>query len=436
MRSHLARLLPAALLLPAAFLITTPARATNGMYLVGYGAETTGRAGANLAVSDRSLALNFNPAGLSQLQGQHWTANLSLLAPSLKFQNGLNGSTDAEDRIFPLPAFAYVRSGRETPWSWGVGFVGQGGMGATFKNLNTPFGTKDETFSEVRFATLSPAVSYAFSDDFSLGAAVNIGYADASFRFFPRTSFFNAQSPANSFFGIDLSRAKGLQTSLRGGLWWRPDPRFAVGAIYQTRTHSTFDNGDMTVSFTNHPLLGRKVSYTAEVDGFTFASQAGIGFAWRPSSPWVVALDVKRYFWDSAIDTIKVKAKDPSVQGAPSTLELPFVFNWKDQWVYALGADYRLTDRLTLRAGYNYGTNPVPAATLTPLFPATVERHLTAGFGWLSGNKTYDFAIERAFNKRLTNNNLDPQVNPFGPGARVDHSQWTVSLGVSWVLDR
>jgi len=436
MRSHLARLLPAALLLPAAFFITAPARATNGMYLVGYGAETTGRAGANLAISDRSLALNFNPAGLSQLQGQHWTANISLLAPSLKFQNGLNSSTDAEDRLFPLPALAYVRAGRETPWSWGVGFVGQGGMGATFKNLNTPFGTRDETFSEVRFATLSPAVSYAFSDDFSLGAAVNVGYADASFRFFPRTSFFNAQSPANSFFGIDLSRAKGLQTSFRGGAWWRPDPRLAVGAIYQTRTRSTFDNGDMTVNFTNHPLLGRKVSYTAEVDGFTFASQAGLGFAWRPSSPWVVALDVKRYFWDSAIDTVRVKAKDPSVQGAPSTLELPFVFNWKDQWVYALGADYRLSDRLTLRAGYNHGTNPVPSSTLTPLFPATTERHLTAGFGWLSGNKTYDFAVERAFNKRLTNNNPDPQVNPFGPGARVDHSQWTVSLGVSWVLDR
>src|SRR3954447_21083171 len=123
----------------------------------------------------------------------------------------------------------------------------------------------------------------------------------------------------------------GLQTSVRAGALWRPDPRLSVGAIYQTKTNSTFDNGDMTVNFTDHPLLRRKVDYTAEVDGFTFAAQAGVGFAWRPSSPWVVELDVKRYFWDSAIDTVRVKAKDPSVPGAPSTLELPFVFNWKDQ---------------------------------------------------------------------------------------------------------
>lgn len=412
-----------------------PACATNGMFLSAYGAETAGRGGANIAISDRSLALSFNPAGLAQLQGRHFTTNLAMLSPSLEFENSINGSTDAEDRLFPLPAFAYVRSSRETPWSWGYGFVGQGGMGATFENLNTPFGNRDETFSEVRFATLTPSVAYSFSDDLAVGASFNIGYADTSFRFFPRTSFFNAQDPGNSFFGVDLRRAKGLQTSVRLGGWWRPDPRLALGAVYQTKTRSDFDNGDMTVNFNNHPLLKQKVRYTAEVDGFTFASQAGIGLAWRPASPWVVALDVKRYFWDDAIDTIKVKARDPNVQGAPATLELPFVFNWKDQWVYALGADYRATDRLTLRAGYNHGSNPVPSGTLTPLFPATVERHASVGFGWLFGNRTYDFAIERAFNKHQVNDNANPAVNPFGPGACVDHQQWTLSIGVSWVAD-
>ena len=433
MRSTFVHLLLAVLLvaLPAA-----PARATNGMFLSAYGAETAGRAGANIAISDRSLALNFNPAGLAQLQGRHFTTNLALLSPSLEFQNSYNGTTDAKDRYFPLPAFAYVRSGRETPWSWGLGFVAQGGMGATFENLNTPFGNRDETYSEVRFATLTPSVAYSFSDDLAVGASLNLGYADTSFRFFPRTSFFNAQDPNNSFFGVDLERAHGLQTSVRLGGWWRPDPRIAFGAVYQTKTHSKFDNGDMTVNFNNHPFLKQKVRYTAEVDGFTFASQAGVGLAWRPASPWVVALDVKRYFWDDAIDTIKVKARDPNVQGAPSTIELPFVFNWKDQWVYALGADYRATDRLTLRAGYNHGSNPVPSGTLTPLFPATVERHASVGFGYLFGNRTWDIALERAFNKHQVNDNANPAVNPFGPGACVDHQQWTLSLGVSWVMDR
>jgi len=415
--------------------LAAPLAATNGMYLIGYGAETIGRGGANLAIADRSLALNFNPAGIAQLQGDHFTANLSVLAPDLNYRNMANSSVDAQSRYFGMPSLAWVRSGKETRWAYGLGLVAQGGMGASFQNQNTYFGTRDETWSEVRFGTLSPTVAYSLSDDMALGLTLNLGYADTSFRFFPHASYFNAQNPAMSFFGVKMERAKGLQTSARVGWWWRATPRFSVGAIYQTKTHSQYKNGDMTVNFTAHPLLQQPVKYTARMDGFTFAAQAGVGFAYRPADRWVVALDVKRNFWSDAVKVITVKATDPSVAGAPD-VTLPFVFNWKDQWVYALGVECRTSDRLTLRAGYNYGENPVPSDTLNPLFPATVEQHATFGFSYLSGPTTWEFALERAFEKTQTNNNPDPMVNPFGPGSRVRHSQWTVSFGASWALER
>lgn len=427
-----------ALTLAALAAVPTAALATNGMYLVGYGPETVARGGANLAIADRTLALNFNPAGIAQLQGNHLSASLSVLAPSLTFGNMVNDTTDAETAYFPLPAVAYVRAGNDTPWAWGIGLVAQGGMGAELRDLNTFFGTRDDTFSEVRYATITPTVAYSINEDMAVGATLNVGWADAAFKFFPHTSFFNTQDPANSFFGVDLDKAAGgLQTSARVGWWWRPRPRFSVGAIYQTKTNSTFDGGEMVVNFDAHPFLGRRVRYTStEIDGFTFAAQAGVGVAFRPNDRWVLAVDVKRYFWDDAIDTITVTARDPEVTGAPSEVVLPFVFNWQDQWVLAIGGDYRWSDRLTLRAGYNYGENPVPDVTLTPLFPATTEHHVTFGFGWLAGNRLFELGVERAFNSDQTNNNLDPRVNPFGPGARVEHQQWTVSLGVSWAWDR
>src|SRR5210317_2008031 len=134
-----------------ALFAVAPALATNGMYMVGYGAETIGRGGANLAISDRTLALNFNPAGISQLQGNHATLNLAVLNPSLEYENMLNGTVESESAYFPMPAFTYVRGSKDSPWSWGVGLIGIGGMGAHFKGLNTPFGTVDETFTEVSF---------------------------------------------------------------------------------------------------------------------------------------------------------------------------------------------------------------------------------------------------------------------------------------------
>lgn len=417
-------------------LVAPAALATNGMYMTAYGPETLGRGGVNLAISDRSLALNFNPAGIGQLQGQHFSVSVGALMPSLEFSNMINEPTKSESAIFPLPSIAYVRASKDSPWAWGVGFISQGGMGAQFENLNTFFMTQDETFSEVRFGTLSPTVAYNFSDNFSLGLTANLGYADASFRFFPQTSFFNQQAPEFSFFGLDMKRASGLQTSARVGLWWRPAPRFTVGAIYQTKTNSTFDGGDMTVNFEGHPMLQQRVSYDATMDGFTFAAQAGVGFAYRAGERWVLGLDIKRYFWDDAIDTITVTAKDPSVQGAPPEVVVPFVFDWKDQWVYAFGFDYRATDRWTLRAGYNHGDNPVPDDTLTPLFPAIVEDHLSFGFSFLEKNRTWEFAVEHAFKAEQTNNNPNPMVNPFGPGATVSHEQWTLAFGVSWAWDR
>ncbi len=412
------------------------ASATNGMYLIGYGAEAIGRAGANIGISDRSLAVNFNPAGISQLQGNHLSLNLAVLAPSLQFENMINAPTDGESNYFPLPAFSYVRGSKESPWTWGVALVAQGGLGAEFKNLNTFFGTQDRTFSEVGYMTLTPTVAYAVNEDMSFGAAANIGYGQVAFAFFPETSFFNQQNPEMSFFGLDMEDAAGLQTSFRLGWWWRADPKLSIGLIYQTETDSNFEDGDMVVNFEGHPFLGQRVGYKADVDGFTFAAQAGVGFGYRASDKVILALDVKRYYWDSAIDTIEVKATKPNTPGAPPEITIPFVFDWEDQWVVALGMDYRATDRLTLRGGYNWGENPVPDETLNPLFPATVEHHLTFGLGYLVGNKTWDFAIERAFEADNTNNNPNPMVNPFGPGSRVKHDQWTFSIGISGALDR
>jgi long-chain fatty acid transport protein len=415
----------------------TSAGATNGLYLTGYGAESLGRGGANIAVSDRTLGLNTNPAGIAQLQGDHYTASVSILAPSLEFENMVNPPTDGKNRYFPLPAFGWVRSGPETPWAWGVGFVAQGGMGATFEDLNTFFGTRDQTYTQVRFMSVSPTLAYSLSEDSAIGATLNLGWADASFRLFPSTSYFNAANPAMSFFGPKMEEAAGFQSSLRVGWWWRPQPRWTIGAMYQTETESDFEDGTLTVNFEAMPGLGRTVRYDATMNGFTFAAQAGVGTAVRLTDRWLLAVDLKRYYWDHAISTIQVVGTSPEVAGAPPRVELPFVFDWQDQWVVSVGSEWRVGDAWTWRAGWNYGENPVPDETLTPLFPANTEHHLSFGASYTKPTGvTYEFALEHALENSQTNNNTNPFINPFGPGARVDHSQWTIAFGVSWAKSR
>ena len=56
-----------------------------------------------------------------------------------------------------------------------------------------------------------------------------------------------------SFFGIDMDPAGGLQTNFRLGYWWRFHPKVSLGLTYQTETNSNFEDGDMTVNFTESP---------------------------------------------------------------------------------------------------------------------------------------------------------------------------------------
>ena len=60
------------------------------------------------------------------------------------------------------------------------------------------------------------------------------------------------------------------------GIGWRNGAaqRWTLGAMYQTETDSTFEDGKLSVNFEAMPGLGQAVRYDAEMNGFTFAAQA------------------------------------------------------------------------------------------------------------------------------------------------------------------
>jgi len=102
-------------------------------------------------------------------------------------------------------------------------------------------------------------------------------------------------------------------------------------------------------------------------------------------------------------------------------------FQWKDQWVIALGGEFKPTQKLALRAGYNYGKSPIRGGAKntgnannipnfdTPFsdfyvavfnligFPAITEHHITLGLGYeFTKNFSIDLAYKHAFNKKVS----------------------------------
>ena len=199
-------------------LLPSIACAGNGLNLIGFGAESVLMGGADTALARDTTALNTNPAGLARLPGSSLDLFGGLAYGSdVRHLDGLGNDRNVSNRFIPIGGFGYARRIGDTGLTAGVGFFAQGGAGSVFENLTTAFGTRDELSGLFAIARVSPGLAWRASDRLSLGVAIPITFADARQKVFPNTSFFNAITPAASFFGYELKGARTIQPLLLAG---------------------------------------------------------------------------------------------------------------------------------------------------------------------------------------------------------------------------
>ena len=211
-------------------------------------------------------------------------------------------------------------------------------------------------------------------------------------------------SNQNDFTG----QAVGTGYAGKIGFTYKLDSKTSIGATYHSKTRlSDLEAQDATVSF-NVNFNGGPANQTIPVAGnmtvkdFQWPETYGFGIAYEASEKWMLAADYKRINWAEVMKNFKMEftpAGNTGMAAAFNGLPMNVVFyqDWKDQHVLMLGAAYRLTDTLTLRAGLNTANNPVPDTYLNALFPATIKNHITAGFGYAINKKSHlDLAFSYA----------------------------------------
>lgn len=77
---------------------------------------------------------------------------------------------------------------------------------------------------------------------------------------------------------------------------------------------------------------------------------------------------------------------------------------WRDQYVVAIGGNHDLTEQFSVRGGYNFGNNPIPSITMSPVNANIVEHHLVGGAQyrfskalWLDGVFNYAVPSQRSY---------------------------------------
>lgn len=314
-------------------------------------------AGASAYTPDASTVF-YNPAGMTDLGGPQMVAGVSILVPDANFED--TGST-AQTVAPAAGAVAATQGGNggnpfgiegvphayvtwQVPASdfW-LGFGVSAPFGLANKYDDNFTGRYNSLESELRVLDFAPTVAWRANDWLSLGGGINVQYADAKLTNAIPDPVQPGVLAADGY--ADLS---GDDVSVG----------YNVGAIVKP-----FDGTRLGLHYrmgVRHELEGRLIVTAPAAGGGTSVRVPGeavlelpdiasFGISQEIGPRWRLLGSVNWSNW-SVFESIPVEL----ATGAQSATQQ----NYEDTWSFAIGAEYDVHDRLTLRAGAQYDQTP------------------------------------------------------------------------------
>jgi long-chain fatty acid transport protein len=411
------------------------AYATNGDNLIAIGPVARAMGGVGIAAPQDSISAVFaNPASMCFApfcNASTFDFTGTLFMPDVEATIIRQSGTikaNSDDKVYAIPAIGLsVPINRSFPsWRFGIAAYGVSGLGVDYRGSDIdnpsaftipspPFPVTSGPlvageYTNLQIMKFAPAVAVQAHEKVSFGLALHIDYATLDLR--------DGSSPNYS-------------CGFQAGLIYTLADSIMLGTSYtsaQRVNHKNITDFDWSGSLDDLELEAPQ--------------QIGFGVAYTILDPadLVFEVDAKWLNWSDA-------------KGYED-------FDWDDQWVYAVGLQLKPTEMLIIRAGYNYGKNPVNkhdgfAGSLAPAnitnvqgvnlpnyyyetfriigFPAIVEQHLTFGIG-LQFTPTFsaNFGYMHAFEETISETGTDLDGNPVTLESSL--SEKSFDFGLIWVF--
>lgn len=452
--------------------------ATNGMNLEGYGPEALGMGGAAYAYDNGTAAVMNNPATIGLMEeDSRLDIALGFLGPDIDVTTDMGGgpmTAKSGGDAYWMPAAGYARKNGNL--TYGIGVYAQGGMGTEYKGNTFMAGMfGEDSRSELTHGRAVLPLAYNVNDQLTVGGSLDLVWAGLDL-IMPMTagqmgvagvSMSGTMAPMmgalnfgnnpmdsaqfNFSNGSDFSgKARGYGVAGKLGLAFKASDKVTLGVTYHSETNlSDLESdatigmaidqlpagwgGDDTLDGTMDPADFGYISMPGKIKvvDFQWPATYGIGAAFQATDRLMIAADVKRINWSDTMKNFKLSFR-PDGGG---NLDITMPTNWDDQTVVALGLAYKVSDPLTVRVGFNRASNPIPDSTLNPYFPATIEKHYTAGLSYqFSDNGAFHFAASYAPEVKATNPGGTIPDYATVPPAEITHSQlnWQAMLSFNF----
>ena len=420
-------------------------------------------AGGAAAAEDASTVFT-NPAGMSKITSMQLVNGLSIITPSIKFND--NGSVHALNQplggtggnagganyvpnlyfVLPINKQFAVGLGVGAPFGlvteWDDGWIGRyQGIKSDLKTINVDVALSWRAMDNLSFgvgvdyqqvkATLTSNVNY------SAALAQAAGQAAAGGLISPATAqAFVAATP-----GLDSNVHIDGDDYAFGwdiGALWDITPTTRVGAHYRSSLKYNV-TGNISITNPTLPPLGPLAPVGALLSAGVNAQLANggvtssielpaitnISFFSRFDPKWDVMADVQWTQW-SSLQELRFVRTGPGAT-LPATPE-----NFKDAWRFSVGASYYLDNQWKFRGGLAYDQSPVQNVDRTPRLPDASRTWLSLGvqYAWdkhlkLDGGFTYIWGGTPEINQNagstaanaLISGDFKPNVTIFGVSA-------------------
>jgi long-chain fatty acid transport protein len=172
----------------------------------------------------------------------------------------------------------------------------------------------------------------------------------------------------------------------------------------------------------------------AEQGDFDIPENYNLGVAWQATPAFKLALDYQRINY-SGVNSIN----NPSLVQAQLGADNGPGFGWQDIDVWKLGAEYKYSQQLTLRAGYNHGDNPITASDVTfnILAPGVIEDHVTLGFTYtLASGNELTMSYMHGFSNDVSGTSILPAFMMQQPAGTetIEMDQNALGIQYSWKM--
>ena len=404
-----------------------PAFATNGDNVMGVGTISRSMGGVGVAAPQDAITAVFgNPAAMcyipcdtsevdfaATLFTPHVHADVKTTGPGAPALSNSDVSANSGGQPYAFPAIG-IYTPISDNWRFGLAAYGVSGMGVDYRGTALRnsgvgnFGIKTD-FQVMKFA---PNLAYRILPNLSVGAALQINWAQLDL-------------------GEGSAHAFGVGTQV--GVLYKPIDPLSIGVTYQSPQSHKFRqvynfDAALTGDNNNEPL---KLEQPQQV-------VLGVAYDIIPKK-LLFEVDGKWINWANA-DGYKQ-------------------FDWKDQYVAAVGLQAKPLDWLAVRLGYNYGNNPVkehngfkifsgPGYDTTDLngntlptvqyegfrvvgFPAIVEHHITCGVGVnITKKVSLNLGYTHAFENKIKETSEDSPAGTATYESKLSEDSYELGLNI------